>query len=166
MTWPDRYKGPMTTPTTAELRAWAREQGMDVGDRGRLSPEVRAAWDAAHSGKGTGAKTPTRSARTTAARTTAAPAKVAAATTTRRTPTATARRAGKASGPAAETAEAAVPPPSPEASPPPPAPPVVLQDDPRLDDLERKLGELSRRVAQLERAATATPPRRVFRRRG
>ena len=34
------------------------------------------------------------------------------------------------------------------------------------DDLERKLGELSRRVAQLERAATATPPRRGFRRRG
>lgn len=31
-------------PTTAELRAWARLNGIDVPDRGRLRPEVMAAW--------------------------------------------------------------------------------------------------------------------------
>ena len=99
----------MTPPTTAELRAWARAQGMDVGDRGRLSPQVRAAWDAAH-----------------------------AAT------------------------------PAPE----PPTEPLVDEREAereaveqRFADLERQVGELARRVAQLERAATATPRRRRFGRR-
>jgi hypothetical protein len=32
------------------LRAWARKRGMQVGDRGRLSPDVLAAWRAAHAG--------------------------------------------------------------------------------------------------------------------
>ena len=35
-------------PSTAELRAWARGQGFTVPDRGRLSPEIRAAWNTAH----------------------------------------------------------------------------------------------------------------------
>jgi hypothetical protein len=35
-------------PSTAELRAWARAQGMPVSDRGRLRPEVLAAWQEAH----------------------------------------------------------------------------------------------------------------------
>lgn len=35
-------------PTPAEIRAWARENGMDVPDRGRVSEEVRAAYAAAH----------------------------------------------------------------------------------------------------------------------
>jgi hypothetical protein len=34
--------------TPAEIRAWARENGMDVPDRGRVSEEVRAAYAAAH----------------------------------------------------------------------------------------------------------------------
>ena len=38
----------MTSPTTAQLRAWARAQGMEVGDRGRLSPAVLEAYAAAH----------------------------------------------------------------------------------------------------------------------
>jgi hypothetical protein len=33
---------------TAEVRAWARAQGLIVADRGRLRPEVVAAWRAAH----------------------------------------------------------------------------------------------------------------------
>lgn len=36
---------PRPEPTTAEVRAWARSEGIDVPDRGRLRPEV---WDAYH----------------------------------------------------------------------------------------------------------------------
>jgi hypothetical protein len=35
-------------PTAAEVREWARENGWDVPDRGRVSAEVRSAYDAAH----------------------------------------------------------------------------------------------------------------------
>lgn len=35
-------------PSTAEVRAWAREQAITVPDRGRLRPEVWHAWRAAH----------------------------------------------------------------------------------------------------------------------
>jgi hypothetical protein len=35
-------------PTTAEVRAWARTAGLDVPAKGRLRPEIRAAYDAAH----------------------------------------------------------------------------------------------------------------------
>lgn len=31
-------------PTTRELRAWARANGLDVPDRGRLRPEIHQAW--------------------------------------------------------------------------------------------------------------------------
>jgi hypothetical protein len=33
---------------TAKIRAWAREQGLEVSDRGRIPLEVRAAYVAAH----------------------------------------------------------------------------------------------------------------------
>lgn len=35
-------------PSAAEIRAWARENGHEVPDRGRVSAEVREAYDAAH----------------------------------------------------------------------------------------------------------------------
>jgi hypothetical protein len=35
-------------PSSAEVRAWARQQGLAVADRGRLRPEVVAAWQTAH----------------------------------------------------------------------------------------------------------------------
>ena len=35
-------------PTAAEVREWARENGWDVPARGRVSAEVRSAYDAAH----------------------------------------------------------------------------------------------------------------------
>jgi ERCC4 domain len=35
-------------PSTAEVRAWARVNGLAVPDRGRLSPDVWAAWQTAH----------------------------------------------------------------------------------------------------------------------
>ena len=34
--------------TPAEIREWARGQGMDVPERGRVSADVRAAYEAAH----------------------------------------------------------------------------------------------------------------------
>jgi Lsr2 len=34
--------------SAADIRAWARENGWDVPDRGRVSAEVREAYDAAH----------------------------------------------------------------------------------------------------------------------
>ena len=35
-------------PSPAEIRSWARENGYDVPDRGRVSAEVREAYLAAH----------------------------------------------------------------------------------------------------------------------
>ncbi len=34
--------------SASEIRAWARENGYDVSERGRVSEEVRAAYEAAH----------------------------------------------------------------------------------------------------------------------
>ena len=35
-------------PSPADIRAWARDNGFDVPDRGRVSTEVRDAYAAAH----------------------------------------------------------------------------------------------------------------------
>ena len=35
-------------PSAAEVREWARANGWDLSDRGRVSGEVRQAYDAAH----------------------------------------------------------------------------------------------------------------------
>ena len=35
---------PMPAPTTAEVRSWARANGIAVPDRGRLHPEIHRAW--------------------------------------------------------------------------------------------------------------------------
>ena len=35
---------PMPAPTTAEVRSWARANGVAVPDRGRLRPEIHQAW--------------------------------------------------------------------------------------------------------------------------
>jgi hypothetical protein len=35
-------------PSTNELRAWARDNGLTVADRGRLRPEIHQAWCEAH----------------------------------------------------------------------------------------------------------------------
>ncbi|WP_232548387.1 ERCC4 domain-containing protein [Propioniciclava soli] len=39
---------PPRAPTTAEIRAWALAEGLPVSDRGRLRPDVLAAYAAAH----------------------------------------------------------------------------------------------------------------------
>jgi hypothetical protein len=38
----------MTTSSTADIRKWARAAGLVVGDRGRLSPDIVAAYADAH----------------------------------------------------------------------------------------------------------------------
>lgn len=45
-----RRRGGRTTggPTPAQIRDWARANGMSVSERGRVSAEVRAAYAAAH----------------------------------------------------------------------------------------------------------------------
>lgn len=35
-------------PSPSEIRDWAKDQGMEVNERGRISAEVREAYDAAH----------------------------------------------------------------------------------------------------------------------
>lgn len=37
-----------TAPAAAAVRAWARENGLAVGERGRLSPDLVDAYEAAH----------------------------------------------------------------------------------------------------------------------
>lgn len=45
-----RAKGASKAPTEAAVvRAWARANGMAVTERGRVAPELRAAWEAAGS---------------------------------------------------------------------------------------------------------------------
>jgi hypothetical protein len=44
---------PPPEPTAAEVRAWARQQGLAVADRGRLHPDVWAAYREAGPGEGT-----------------------------------------------------------------------------------------------------------------
>ena len=39
---------PSRRPDLSEVRAWARENGYEVSDRGRLSAELTDAYDAAH----------------------------------------------------------------------------------------------------------------------
>jgi hypothetical protein len=40
---------PPIEPKPASIRTWARQAGLQVPDRGRIPPEVRAAWNEAHS---------------------------------------------------------------------------------------------------------------------
>ena len=43
-----RGRGSRTGSTASDIRAWARSAGYDVPDRGRVSAEIKAAYDAAH----------------------------------------------------------------------------------------------------------------------
>lgn len=37
-----------STGETARIRSWAKDQGLDVSERGRVSQEIRDAYEAAH----------------------------------------------------------------------------------------------------------------------
>jgi hypothetical protein len=41
-------RGRSSGPSPAEVRDWARAEGREVSDRGRVPADVRAAYDAAH----------------------------------------------------------------------------------------------------------------------
>ncbi|MCU1587913.1 MAG: Lsr2 [Frankiales bacterium] len=74
-----RYKGIMKTtpPNSSDVRQWARQKGLEVGERGRLSPDVLAAYSAAHGGPPV--KAPAKkAAKKTARKATKAPARTAA----------------------------------------------------------------------------------------
>ena len=43
-----RDPGAGAAPSAAEVREWARSQGMEVSSRGRVGADLRAAYDAAH----------------------------------------------------------------------------------------------------------------------
>ncbi|MFE2103935.1 Lsr2 family protein [Streptomyces sp. NPDC059468] len=44
-----RVRGePADGPSAEEIRAWAREKGLEVNDRGRVPKEIRDAFSAAH----------------------------------------------------------------------------------------------------------------------
>lgn len=126
------------------MRAWARKNGYDVADRGRLPAEVQDAYVAAHR-KGSGG---VDGGSGQATRKPAVPAKQAAA-----------KKAGTKNAAAPAAAEPRVPArpavdhraPTPSATPRPKPSPVT--DDRRLVALGEELGALSDRVAALEAAS-------------
>ncbi len=58
----------MTTPETSDVRAWARKNGIEVADRGRLPADLRDAYLAAPDGGGGSAGTATRTTKKPAAK--------------------------------------------------------------------------------------------------
>lgn len=157
----------VTTPDTSAVRAWARSNGYDVADRGRLPADLTDAYLAAQ-GKGSGKassaaakpakkaakkpakptaakKAPARKAATAAARPAAKPA---AATAPKPTPKPAPKpEAAPAAAPAAASAPAATAEPKPK----------PVNDDRRLVALGEQLTALTARVAELEKSVGSKP---------
>lgn len=134
------YEYPMTTttPNSSDVRAWARKNGFEVGDRGRLSPTVLEAYRVAKGGapgsKQVAAKKP-------------------------------AKKAAKASKPMKKAASRPVKKAAEPTTTPAPVP-VATVDSARVESLEAQLQQLATRVERLEaaRAAEAAKPKGLFRR--
>lgn len=131
------------------MRAWARDNGYDVADRGRLRPEVLEAYEAAQpTGGATATKKAPAAKKATPAKkvspakkATPAPARKAAA---KPVVTATAKKVAAPPAAAPEpTAPAATPDPEPK--------PKPVLDDRRLVALGEEIAALTERVAQLEK---------------
>ena len=169
----------MSTPATAEVRAWARAQGIAVAARGRVPAEVHEAYLASTSGKpaaaGAGRSTATASASKPAVRKAAgkAPARKAPAKApTMKAPTtkAPARKAPARSTPASSAPASSAPATAspaltatvdvPSAA---PAAPVTAVDEGRLARLEEQVSALTARVAELEKPQA--PKAALFRRK-
>lgn len=139
---------PVTTPDTSAVRAWARSNGYDVADRGRLPADLTDAYLAAQgkgSGKGSGKAStatakPAKAAKKAPARK-AAPARKPAA----------ARKAPATAPAAAPVVEAVTPAPTTAPKPKP------VSDDRRLVALGEQLTALTARVAELEKSAGSKP---------
>lgn len=137
------------------MRAWARDNGYDVADRGRLRPEVLEAYEAAQSkGGATATKKapaakPARPAKKASPVKKASPARKAKPAPARKAaakPVVTATAKKVAAPPAAApepTAPAATPDPEPK--------PKPVLDDRRLVALGEEIAALTERVAQLEK---------------
>ncbi len=161
----------VTTPDTSAVRAWARSNGYDVADRGRLPAELTDAYLAAQGGKAAPAKkaagkkaagkkaiTKPAAARKAPARAAKAAPKTAPKPVAKTAPKPTA----KAAAPAAAAAVAEAPgsaaassaPVSAQTAEPKPKP---VSDDRRLVALGEQLTALTARVAELEKAVGSKP---------
>jgi hypothetical protein len=129
------------------VRAWARSNGYDVADRGRLPAEITDAYLAAQGdGKGAKATTPAKpaAAKKAAAKKPAArkaPAKKAPTNKPAQTPTAPTTAAPKAADSPAQAEPARAD-----------AKPSPVSDDRRLVALGEQLAALTDRVAALEKS--------------
>lgn len=147
----------MTTPDTSDVRTWARKNGYDVADRGRLPAEVTEAYQSAHGGAAKKKATPSKA---TAAKK-AAPVRKSTATKARATSASTARKpapAPKAVPQKAAPVSAPAPQPvkraaeaAPEQTPRPK--PSVVTDDRRLVALGEEIKALTQRVEALEKSS-------------
>ena len=146
------YKSGMpgtTSPSASTIRAWAREAGLEVAERGRLRPEVVTAYEVAH--RGTRARKP------------------ATATSTAAKPV-VAKQAADVEGAPKKAPVRRTPRPTPAPAQPAAATPAPAVDDIRIADLQAAVEALTERVAQLEKTAAAAgvslAPRRRLGRRG
>ena len=133
-------------PNSSDVRAWARKAGLEVGERGRLSPAVLAAYDAAHGGKPLPAGAPVAKKATSKRPAKKAAKKTAAKSSARPTQRAAARPA-LTERPATPVRSFAPP------STPTPAAPAV--EPSRVTALEEQLRLLAGRVERLEVRAAA-----------
>ena len=125
------------------MRAWARKNGYDVAERGRLPAEVTEAYRDAHGKKAAATKTATKAAPARKAPAKKAPAKrpVVEAPTRRQ-----------------ETVEVQPRPAEPAAAQTPRPKPSLVSDDRRLVALGEEIKSLTARVEALEKASGGGKP--------
>ena len=139
------------------MRAWARENGYEVADRGRLPAEIADAYTAAHANGGRTASPASTKVRASSRGAAAKPARPARAVRpAKAAPVKTAPAKTAPAKPAASTDDAptAVDAPAVEERAPAGAGPKPsrVTDDRRLVALAEELGALAERVAKLEKA--------------
>jgi hypothetical protein len=142
----------VTTPDTSAVRAWARSNGYDVADRGRLPTELTDAYLAAQGDGGKSGQAGKPDAAKKAAAKKAAAKKAAARKAPAKKAAAKKPAAKSVSTPAAPTAaapKAAEPKAEPARAEPKPSP---VSDDRRLVALGEQLAALTDRVAALEKS--------------
>ena len=128
------------TASTATIRAWARAEGLDVAERGRLNPQIVAAFTAANgsAGQSTRNRKPSN----------ATPAKPASRVATTKAPVRKAQSKSPAKAApfaAARTDGDAI---------------AAVREDTRIADLQAAVTALTARVAKLEAASATSEPRK------
>jgi hypothetical protein len=130
-----------TRPSPAELRNWAKENGFDVAERGRVSATVLEAWMRAHDADNGSA--PTATATAEPAPTTDIPAQPAEVPATPAPPAQVPAQVTRTDSSESESR--------------------ANKTDTRLSELERRVQALETRLAQ--QATTSVAPKRRFLRR-